>query len=332
MTHSSDNPLESFASRPPALQGGVQLQVDLLDPRSARLRVRHSGIAADLLAAYLSVPYPSGLRRLLAQRPEVEAVIVDHLPSGLIHAAEESGIGVLDVHGYGRLVANGLVYVAAPPPASPARKRSATSPFAPKASRVVRALLAVDPGRHWRVSELAGLVEVDVGNAHRILASLVEMGLVERDEEAYLVVDPGSLLDAWAESQRPVSERVSIASEHLVSDLLELVAAASGEAVASGEFATELYAPHLPGGVAALHCFSSRAVEAVQRAGPALRFVPGGQGRIAVDLADPGVAQFGSLLQGLPVAHPVQVYVDLFRSRGRGREAAAHLRRELIAY
>jgi hypothetical protein len=331
VSNALDSPLERFANHPPALAGGVELSLELVDPRLARLQLMHGDTRAELVAAYLSVPYPSGLRRLLSQRPEVEAVIVDRIPSGLIQAAEEAGVGVVDARGHGRLVAPGLVYVSAPPPSLNRSRPSTTSPFAPKASRVVRGLL-VDPVQRWRVSYLADLVGVDVGNAHRILGSLVEMGLVERDEETYLLVDPGSLLEAWAEFQRRPRESLTIVSADLRGDLRELVGELSGEGVVSGELAAELYAPHLHGTVATLHCFSAIAAESLHHSGPALRFPPRADGRIVVDVLDPGAAQFSTRIEDLPVAHPVQIYVDLFRSRGRGREAAEHLRREKIPF
>lgn len=326
--------LEGFANRPPELEGGVELQVELVDSRSALLHLRHNGHGMDLRAAYLSVPYPSGLRRLLAQQPEVDAVIVDRLPPGLVRAAEEAGVGVLDLKGHGRMVAPGFVYVVPPPPTLlSAARRSPASPFAPKASRIVRGLL-VEPEQHWRLSNLAEAVKVDAGNAHRIFASLVEMGVVEKDEEAYVLSDPGSLLEAWAEFQRRSRERLSLATDDLAGDLRKLVSTLEGQAVVSGEFAAELHAPYLPAAEAVLHCFSQGALESIQQTEPLLQYVPsyGPRSRILVDVADEGAGQFASVLNGLPVAHPVQVYVDLFRDHGRGREAAEHVRRERIPY
>jgi DNA-binding IclR family transcriptional regulator len=73
----------------------------------------------------------------------------------------------------------------------------------------VRALLA-DPQRHWRVSQLADRVHLNPGNVHRSLAALLESGFLEREGEAYLVADPGSLLEAWAEAAAMPRERVSL--------------------------------------------------------------------------------------------------------------------------
>jgi hypothetical protein len=335
MTNGANNSrFEAFADRPPTLEGGIDLEVDVTDPRHVRLRLRQNGNRADLRAAYLSVPYPSGLRRLLAQEPDLDVVIVERLPIGLTQAAENAGVGVLDVRGKGRLVAPGFVYVVPPAPAYLAAGRnSRTSPFAPKASRIVRGLLTA-PEERWRVSNLADAVGVDVGNAHRILASLVEMGVVERDEEAYLVSDPGSLLEAWAEFYRRPRERIALPiADDLGQDLRKLVVALDGDAVVSGEFAAELQAPYLPAAGALLHCYNLAAWESLRSSEQhdyAPTFMP--RGRILVDMADDGVGQFASIVDGLPIAHPIQVYVDLFRDPGRGREAAEHLRRELIPY
>ncbi|HZO06073.1 MAG TPA: hypothetical protein VFB52_06775, partial [Solirubrobacterales bacterium] len=84
------------------------------DEGNLRLRFRQDEVVAELRAAFLSVPYPSGLRRLLAGRPGIEAVLVEHIPSGLDAAAREAGVSYLDPRGNGRVVAPGLVYVVPP--------------------------------------------------------------------------------------------------------------------------------------------------------------------------------------------------------------------------
>jgi hypothetical protein len=174
-----------------------------------------------------------------------------------------------------------------------------------------------------------------VGNAHRILAGLVDIGVVERDEESYRVIDPGSLLEAWADFYRPPKERIQIpVVGDLETNLREVIAAVEGAAVVSGEFAAERYAPYLSASGAVVHCLSATAWESLRSPDKlpshAPAFAP--RGRIMVDLVDEGVAQFASAGEGFSIVHPVQVYVDLFRDPGRGREAAEHLRRELLPY
>lgn len=329
------SPLEALASKPRPLEGGGELSATPLDERHALVRLQYGSTAVDLLAAYLSVPYPSGLRRLAAREPGLEAVVVDRIPPGLAEAASTAGIAILDRHGYGRVVRPGFVYVAAPPPRLGPRPVSSRSPFAPKASRIVRMLLANPLGR-WRLSSIADIVQIDPGNTHRVLASLLETGTVERDEDEYIVTDPGSLLEAWADSTRLPREQVRLPiAGTLASTIRDLLVVLDDSAVVSGELAAELLAPYLPAQSAVLHCFRREAWERLgQDAGAEHHRPPSDAqvGQLLVTFADEGVAQFHSTADGLPLAHPAQVYVDLSRARGRGREAAEHLRRELLGY
>jgi hypothetical protein len=200
----------------------------------------------------------------------------------------------------------------------------------------VRALLA-DPFHHWRVSQLASLVELNPGNVHRALAALTDGGYVEREGDAYVLADPGSLLEAWAEvgtRSRP-GERGTLAVEgDLHATVARVVADLGGRAVVSGELAAELTAPHLQAASAIVHCFDADAWARLGDRYPlALGLSPATRaGDIVVDLVDGGVAQFGFPRNGLPLVSPAQLYVDLARARGRTREAAEEVRRQCLRY
>jgi hypothetical protein len=299
------------------------------------LRLSYGTGQTELLAAYLSVPYPSGLRRLLAHETRLDAVVVDRISPGLTEEARAAGLAVLDRSGYGRVVRPGFVYVAPPPPRPPSFAMSSRSPFAPKASRIVRMMLAEPAGR-WRLSSIAASVDVDPGNTHRVLASLLETGMVERDEDEYVVTDAGSLLEAWAEFNRWPRERrrlpISGELEATMSDVLDVL---EGSIAISGEFAAERWAPYLPAQSALVHCFARDAWDRLADVATGPAYAPPGQlpaGQILVTLSDEGVGQFGGVVDGFPLVHPAQAYVDLYRARGRGREAAEHLRRECLPY
>ncbi|HEU0019718.1 MAG TPA: type IV toxin-antitoxin system AbiEi family antitoxin [Thermoleophilaceae bacterium] len=332
--HSPQSKLDALAHNPPQLQGGGWCSLDLRDSRHAWLSLGFGDNRLTMSAAYLSVPYPSGLRRLLLREPDLEAVIVDRVPAGLLEAATAADIAILDKHGYGRVVTSRLVYVAPPPRRSAPPSRSGSSPFAPKASRLVRTLL-VFPEERWRLSALADVAEVDPGNAHRVLAALMERGLVERDEDEYLVADPGSMLEAWAESTTRPREQLSLpVSGDLADELRVILPVLDHKAVVSGEFAAERLAPHLPAQTALVHCWDRTAWERLGR-DTTPKHVPAGislRGRLIVDLTDEGVARFGVNLGDIPLVHPVQAYVDLFMSPGRGREAGEYLRHESIGF
>jgi IclR helix-turn-helix domain/Transcriptional regulator, AbiEi antitoxin, Type IV TA system len=330
--------LERMAHRPPALEGGVNLELKLEDARHAQLLLEQGDHRLSLHAAALSIPYPSGLQRLLNAEPEVEAIVTERIPPGLKAAADERGIGYLDRNGRGRLVGPGFVYVAQPLPDFSKIGHQPSSPFAPKASRVVRALLS-NPSQHWRLSDIAVLVNLNPGNVHRALGTLQESGYVERDGDHYVLADPGSLLEAWADVAPAPKERVSIPVEgDLREDVAKLVAQLEGNAVVSGELAAELLAPHLPARSAIVHCldldvWDRLSQRSEQRSLLSLPLLGApASGHILVDLPDEGVVQFSTSVGTLDLVGPAQLYVDLFRDPARGRQAAEEVRRQLLGY
>jgi hypothetical protein len=336
MPAKEQSPLRRLARHPPVLEGGVDLRLEPLDDVHADLVVRHGQNSLRLRVAWLSVPYPSGLRRLLAADPHIDAVIVDRAPPGLDVAAQDLGLGYLDRHGRGRLVGPGFVYVV-PPRLEPPRAfgPSRSSPFAPRASRVVRALLT-EPSRAWRLSDVATLVDLNPGNVHRVLRTLQEDGHVERDGDRYVLVDPGSLLEAWADAGAQSSEQVVVPVDGSLRDAVHrTIAQLHGKAVLSGELAAELLAPHLPARTALVHCLDVHGWDRLQAAvgaqAPSLADRFWGA-TLVVDLPDEGVAQFGETIGGLDLVSPQQLYVDLVRAPGRGREAAEQIRRQRLRY
>jgi hypothetical protein len=337
--------LQAVVGRPPDLVGALRLTAEPIDDTHVLLRVAgDDDVQYRSRAAALSVPYPSGLRRLIADDPTIRTVIVERLTSGLEATAEELGIDILDLDGMGRLRGPGFIYIvsaragrrsrAEQAAASAASRRASVAVFAPKASRVTRTLLE-DSNAPWRVSVLAERVQMNPGNVHRVLGGLAERGLVERGRDGYVVPDPGSLLEAWAASWRPPLRPEPIAlqvGDELIGACARVVDALGGAGVVSGEVAAEAYAPHLPAAHAIVHCIDPdgwRPGLAAELANlPTLR----ARHRIVVDLADRGVSDFGREQGGLVLVSPQQLYVDLHHDRGRGREAAEHVRREVLGF
>ena len=181
-------------------------------------------------------------------------------------------------------------------------------------------------------------MSLNPGNVHRVLAALQEGGYVEREHDWYLVADPGSLLEAWAEvgSRPPPRNRAAFPYEgDLRTAVRDLVERLDGHAVVSGELAAELLVPHRAAAGAIVHCLDADAWERLE---PDLLLGGDGLAKVApsdyviADLVDDGVAQFGSSVDGLELVGPVQLYVDLARARGRARSAAVEVRRQRLGY
>src|SRR4051794_24435893 len=108
--------LARLAQRPPRLEGNIELAVQLADDQRGVVRLQHGDVVAELRAVGLSVPYPSGLERLLATDPNAELVVVERAPRGLRETTERLGVSYLDLTGRGRLITPQLIYVVAPLP------------------------------------------------------------------------------------------------------------------------------------------------------------------------------------------------------------------------
>src|SRR5438270_7359744 len=214
--------------------------------------------------------------------------------------------------------------------------RPLRSLFAPRATRVVRVLLA-EPQRAWRLEELARAAEVSLGHSHNVISRLEDLRWVERDHAQRLHLGkPADLLEAWRESY---TYRVNEIASYFVTERVNrrLMADVARAASADGRrYAFTLGAglslvapqPRLSG----LHCYLEGDPAPVAAA---LELRPAGQSDGALHLLspyDPGV--FYGVLEkaGLKVVSLPQLYVDLVGHEPRGAEQAEHLRREAMGY
>lgn len=325
-----------FTDAPIRIEGG-QIDIHPQSDGSLFARISIQGEGRALRAHILTVPYPSALRNLVDSEDHLGLVLVERIPAGLKDVVQELEVNCLDLHGRGRVVEPGFVYLAWPSPEfGIPPKRSKSSPFAVKSSRIVRALLS-NPTKRWRLSDIAAQVGLNPGNVHRGLNTLVDDGYVERDGDLYVVADPGSLLETWADVARlptqkiviPFQGEIGVATEQIMQDL-------GPGSTLSGELAAELIAPHLPAKSSQIHCSDAEAWASLEHRGEkdlksVLSLGPP-SGMISVYLSDAGTSQFGSEVSGFSVVSPAQLFVDLYRSRNRGRQAAEEVRRRLLGF
>src|SRR5256886_12211486 len=87
--------------------------------------------------------------------------------------------------------------------------RPLKSLFAPRATRVVRALLA-EWQRAWRLEELARVSQVSLGHGHNVVKRLEDLAWVERDEHQRIRLSkPADLLEAWCDSYTYLDNEVA---------------------------------------------------------------------------------------------------------------------------
>jgi len=214
--------------------------------------------------------------------------------------------------------------------------RPLRSLFAPRATRVVRALLA-EPGRAWRLEELARAAEVSLGHSHNVVKRLEDLRWLERDgAQRIQLTKLADLLEAWVESYTYrsnemasyfVPERVS---RRLMADLARAAAAEGRRYAFTLGAGISLVAP--PVRLGAVHGYLEGDPAPIAAA---LGLHPAGEADGALHLLspyDPGV--FYGLLDkaGLKVVCLPQLYADLMHWDRRGPEQAEHLRREAMGY
>lgn len=214
--------------------------------------------------------------------------------------------------------------------------RPLRSLFAPRATRVVRVLLT-DPGRTWKLEELAKAASVSLGHSHNVMKRLEELAWVERDDRQRIrLAKPADLLENWGESYSyRDNEILSYFSPERVSRKFMTEVARAADA-AGRQYAftlnagLSLVAPHLR--IPAIHCFLEGDPAPITAA---LGFRPAGEAEGTVHLLapyDPGVF-YGTLEKGgLKVVCLPQLYVDLVHYERKGSEQAEHLRREAMGF
>ena len=214
--------------------------------------------------------------------------------------------------------------------------RPLRSLFAPRATRVVRVLLA-DPGRAWRLEELAKAAGVSLGHSHNVIKRLADLAWVERDDQQRIrLMKPADLLENWCDSYTYRENEITsyVVPEKITRRFMAeiaRVATAQGRRYAfTLNAGLSLVAPHLR--LPSIHSYLEGDPAPVATA-LGLRPATETQGSLHL-LApyDPGV--FYGVLEkgGLKVTSLPQLYADLAGYERRGRELADHLRRETMGY
>ena len=308
-------------------------------PASLRLRgdeltVSLSGKRAVLPVLELSEGRLSTIRTLIgSKKPHV--IIAPHLSAAAKESIEGARWGWVETSGNAHIATNGIFVHIERPPAQTSRSAGSLL-IPPQGERIVRHLLDAYP-RGQRFTDLARATQLDKGYTSRILAKLRETGLVtyERNKPVE-VAYPAELFELWQTGPvRTIESPWFVAAP---SDLRRLAAriregAGRGRIAFTGVFAANLLVEHIE--PERIDCY----VDDLRTATRIAERLGGSRVKSGVNLLflvhrDPGILSIGiRSVDDIPVASPTQVYRDaLDRGRGREREAANMLRRELLTW
>jgi hypothetical protein len=245
----------------------------------------------------------------------------------------QNGCGYLDLSGNCYLAFDNVLIEKEGKPNPRPTTRPLKALFAPRATRIVRALL-VESDRSWRLEELGRAAQVSLGHAHNVVKRLEDVEWVERSAAGrFRLTKPGDLLDAWRDEYtyrvNGLAAFVAPAGERRrIMEGLARHAAALGISYAFTLHAgASLVGPQVR--VPTVHCYVAGEPEPLARA-LGLQPVEGEGSVYLMTPYDQGVFYAPLTKGGLRVVCLPQLYVDLYHHERRGREQADKLRRDAL--
>jgi Transcriptional regulator, AbiEi antitoxin, Type IV TA system/IclR helix-turn-helix domain len=289
------------------------------------------------------VGHPRELRHVVArlgelrrERQDLHTLAVAPYISG--HGAallKRGGLGYLDLSGNCYLAFDNVLIEKEGKPNRRPSTRPLKALFAPRATRVVRALLT-ESERPWRLEELARSAGVSIGHAHNVIKRLQELSWVERGQHQRIhLAKPADLLEGWVDTY---SYRVNVitsyfsperATRKLMGDLGRLAQVEGRRYAFTLHSGAALVAPNVR--FPAIHCYVEGDPDRLA-SGLGLRPAEGDGNVYLMTPYDEGVFYAPIIKSGVPVACLPQLYVDLYHYERRGREQANHLRRTAMGY
>jgi hypothetical protein len=311
--------------------------VDLL------IRFRMGSEAKTLICEARPVGQPRYVREMLTRLrglkgrlpgayPVVVAPYVSPQSAALVR---QDGSGYLDLSGNCHLAFDNVLIVKEGKPNPRPATRPLKALFAPRATRIVRVLLA-EHDRSWRLEELGRAAEVSLGHAHNVIKRLEDVEWVERGTAGrFRLQKPGELLDAWREAYtyRANGMAAFVAPASDKRRIMESLARHAGTLGARYAFTlhagASLVGPQVR--VPTVHCYVGGDPEPLARA-LGLQPVEGEGTVYLMTPYDQGVFYAPLTKGGFQVVCLPQLYVDLYRHERRGREQADKLRRDAMGF
>jgi hypothetical protein len=207
--------------------------------------------------------------------------------------------------------------------------------FNPKGERVIRLYLLQEKNESAvNYRQIAKEVSVSLGQVSKVNKKLDELGLWIEGPEAVKALDKTKLLDLWRENYQFEKNRViSFYSIKQISQIEKQVAdfcRVNGIQYAFTLFSgSNRLAPFTRYNVAT--SYFSGDIDKMKR-DLELKEVPSGPNLQIMVPYDEGVFYKAREVDSIMVASPIQIYLDLYNYKGRGREQAEFLRERIIKF
>jgi hypothetical protein len=265
----------------------------------------------------------------LASRDGIAVLVVPFMTAAGAKAAEERDLNWLDLSGNAHIRDEDLYVSIQGRPNQFAARGRPSSAFAPKSSRVARALL-LDPERWWRQKEISERTDLDAGRVSRVVRRLEDDELLARDRALLRPRNRDLLLDAWADEYHfsrhdIITGHISGSGIELARELDHRLREADVDHAFTGlpaAWALDRFVRFRLNSVY-VHGDPRAAADAIE-----LRRNERGANVQLIGPDDRGVFDGQQDVDELPCVSCVQVYLDLLALPERAREAAEELRHE----
>lgn len=271
----------------------------------------------------------------------VSMIAAESISPGAKELLRSEGVGYYDSGGSLYLPAPGIyLYIDKPPPKT--LVKSIRSLFSGRRAQVLHALL-LHRQAWFGVTELAQLAQVSPATTSQVLTELERFDWLDArgqgpSKERHLR-EPAALLDAWAKQvkndQAPALRRYYVPATKPDALPLRVAEALEGRGVEyaiSHEAAAQRLAPFLSSvSQVRLRLLSGQATDATM-SDLGARLVTEGANLAVIETKSTGELLFRERKDGLWLASPIHIYLDLVRGEGRSKEMAEHFRKERIGF
>jgi hypothetical protein len=247
----------------------------------------------------------------------------------------ENGVGFLDLEGNARIAFDNVFIERLVSSKPPAARRELKSLFKPKSAQVLRLMLR-DPGRGWRVAELAKSAGLSLGHASNVRTGLLDREWGQLSKNGLFISEPDALLDAWRDAyDPPAGKRISfyttLHGSAFEDSVRTILGTQSEKAVFASFSAAGWLAPYGRTGIQYFYADNA----GLERLKDRLKLSPSPKGENVVVTVPKDDGLFRDAVEPAPGAvctSAVQTYLDLSAAGERGKEAAEHLRQERLSW
>ncbi|HEX9014831.1 MAG TPA: type IV toxin-antitoxin system AbiEi family antitoxin [Chloroflexota bacterium] len=271
------------------------------------------------------------LRYLQSESDAYGILVAPYISPRSAEICRREGVGYVDLAGNCYLAFGRLFIRKECRPNPFTERRELRSLYSPKAERVIRVLLG-NPNKFWKTEALASEAEVSLGQIANVKRLLADREWIQVGTDGFRLGQPERLLTEWAETYSLRRSKVTdFYSTREIPDIEHELTGASAGGMAlcalTGFSGAARLAPFVR--YSRVSAYVTEDVDQVAARLGLKKVASGGNVGLIVPY-DGGVFYGAESVDGTLIVSPIQLYLDLRETKGRGEEAADALLEEVI--